>query len=549
MTDFNFNNNVANPSLDEILVGATVQGTRDEGTFTLLNGANGYSIAFLGNGFSYNDVTVTPTGGTITGISVRNAGGTEIYSISDFSGSLAAFWSTFAASGYQWSGSAAAFTSLLALTDNDNLVAGESSDRISLYGAARSVIGKGGNDTFIVNEGVSGTNIYGVLTPVDDAADAAQTDVVEIHGSARLGSFQAIDLVRFADTPTAKTLTFNASAAFGAKAVQGSAAGIDTIKFTSTTEQVNLNLSEVQFTNWGRANQSILVDLNTDVTQSRDDRFVGSAVSERVTANGGRDLLYGNAGDDYLDGGEGIDVLDGGDGNDTLIGGSDRGRDGANILKGGKGNDVYKFNEKVDIVVDTGGLDSRMVAKNSTLSTNDKFEGLAADDTLTKAINLTGNAKINILIGHAGKNSLKGMNGNDILEGHMGNDQLDGGAGNDKLYGGLGNDKLTGGAGRDTFYFDTALGGNVDKIVSFSTKDDKIALDIEIFTSLAGSKLASSAFYIGTTAKDADDRIIYNKSTGALSYDADGTGTAFGAIKFATLYKNLKLTASDFILI
>ncbi|WP_280114245.1 calcium-binding protein [Microvirga sp. BSC39] len=292
-----------------------------------------------------------------------------------------------------------------------------------------------------------------------------------------------------------------------------------------------------------------MVDLNTDASKTFDDRFFGSAAGERVTAGNGRDLLYGNAGDDYLDGGEGIDVLDGGDGSDTLIGGNDRGRDGPNILKGGKGNDVYKFNEKVDIVIDAGGLDSRMVSKNSTLSTNDKFEGLAADDTLSKAINLTGNAKTNILIGHNGKNSVKGMNGNDILEGRLGNNQLDGGAGNDKLYGGLGTDKLTGGAGRDTFYFDTALGGNVDKIVSFSTKDDKIALDTEIFTSLAGGKLATSAFYIGASAKDADDRIIYNKSTGALSDDADGTGTAFGAIKFATLNKNLKLTASDFILI
>ena len=546
MTDFNFNNNVANPSLDEILVGATVQGTPDGGNFTLFNAAKGYSIAFLGNGFSYNGVT--PTGGTITQLSVRNAGGTEIYNVSDFSGSLAAFWSTFAASGYQWSGSAAAFTSLFALTDNDNLVAGESSDRISLYGAAGIGVGKGGNDTFLVNEGVSGTTIYGTLTTDSDADDAAQIDTVEVHGSAKLGDLYAIDLIRFADTPTAKTLTFSGNVMFDVKAVQGSLSGADTIRFTSASEYANLNISNLQFSNWDRANQSILVDLNTDSTKVLDDRFVGSMAGERVTAGNGRDLLYGNAGNDYLDGGEGIDVLDGGDGNDTLIGGSDRGRDGPNILKGGKGDDVYKFNEKVDIVVDTGVLDSRMVSKNSTLSTNDKFEGLAADDTLTKAINLTGNAKTNILLGHAGKNSLKGMNGNDILEGRLGSDQLDGGAGNDKLYGGLGSDKLTGGAGRDTFYFDTVLGGNVDKIVSFSTKDDRIALDRDIFTLLTGSKLSSSAFYIGSRAKDAGDLIVYNKSTGALSYDVDGSGAA-AAVKFATLDKNLKLTASDFILI
>lgn len=407
--------------------------------------------------------------------------------------------------------------------------------------------GLGGNDTFLVNNYVFGISISG-----SDSAgfrSELQWDVVHLAVSAHFNALSFIDVLTFTSPNSATTLTYNANSSFGVSQVVGSTAGIDTIHFTSASEQVNLDLSGTVFSNWGRANQTILVDLNTDATKTLDDRFVGSAAGERVTAGNGRDLLYGNAGDDYLDGGEGVDVLDGGDGNDTLIGGSDRGRDGPNILKGGKGNDVYKFNEKVDIVIDTGGLDSRMVSKNSTLSAKDKFEGLAADETLSKTINLTGNAKTNILIGHKGKNSLKGMNGNDILEGHMGSDQLDGGAGNDKLYGGLGSDKLTGGAGRDTFYFDTALGGNVDKIVSFSTKDDKIALDTEIFTALAGSRLASSAFYIGARAKDDADRIIYNKSSGALSYDADGTGTTFGAIKFATLDKNLKLTASDFILI
>ena len=88
----------------------------------------------------------------------------------------------------------------------------------------------------------------------------------------------------------------------------------------------------------------------------------------------------------------------------------------------------------------------------------------------------------------------------------------------------------------------------MDKISKFSTKDDRIALEVDFFAGLIGSKLASSTFYIGTKAKDADDRIIYNKTSGALSYDADGSGS-MAAVKFATLDKNLKLTASDFILI
>jgi Ca2+-binding RTX toxin-like protein len=546
MANFDFNNDVTNLSLDEVLVGASVQGTADSGNFTLHNATNGYSITFHGNNFSYNGTV--PTGGTITSISVRNAGGTEVYEINDFQGSLAAFWSTFAASGFQRSGSAAAFTTLFAFTDADNLMAGENSDRVGLYGAAGIVVGKGGNDTFLVNEGVSGTNIFGTLTTDSDTDDAAQTDVVEIHRSAKLGDLHAIDLIRFADTPTAKTLTFSGNVIFDAKAVQGSAAGIDTIRFTSASEAVDLDISKLQFTNWGRANQSILVDLNTDATKVLDDRFVGSAAGEKVTAGMGRDLLYGNAGDDVLDGGDGIDVLDGGDGNDTLIGG---GGEGPNILMGGLGNDVYKFKDKVDIVIDNGGLDSKVVSKSTTLSSRDMFEGLATDELLSasKSVNLTGNTKANILLGHAGKNTLNGLSGNDILTGMAGNDKINGDAGNDQIYGGLGKDTLTGGAGKDTFYFDTTLASsNVDKIVSFSTKDDRIALEVDFFAGLTAGKLASSAFYIGTKANGVEDRIIYNKTSGALSYDADGSGS-MAAVKFAMLDKNLKLSASDFILV
>ena len=53
------------------------------------------------------------------------------------------------------------------------------------------------------------------------------------------------------------------------------------------------------------------------------------------------------------------------------------------------------------------------------------------------------------------------------------------------------------------------------------------------------------AFRKGSAAGDADDRIIYNKQTGALYYDPDGNGIA-PQVQFATLDKGLKLTAGDF---
>ena len=159
------------------------------------------------------------------------------------------------------------------------------------------------------------------------------------------------------------------------------------------------------------------------------------------------------------------------------------------------------------------------------------FENL----TLTGAgnINGTGNAAANTLTGNTGKNVLNG------------------GAGIDVLSGGAGIDTLTGGAGKDTFLFNAALNkaNNIDKITDFSVKDDTIQLENDVFTALTKvGALAKGAFWIGAVAHDADDRIIYNKATGALSYDADGKGGA-AAVQFATLSKGLVPTFADFVVV
>ena len=60
--------------------------------------------------------------------------------------------------------------------------------------------------------------------------------------------------------------------------------------------------------------------------------------------------------------------------------------------------------------------------------------------------------------------------------------------------------------------------------------------------------LAPGAFVIGTAAGDADDRIIYNSTTGQLYFDADGSG-AGAAVLFAILQGAPAITASDFTVI
>jgi serralysin len=92
--------------------------------------------------------------------------------------------------------------------------------------------------------------------------------------------------------------------------------------------------------------------------------------------------------------------------------------------------------------------------------------------------------------------------------------------------GGLGNDVLTGGAGRDAFVFNAAPGAaNVDRITDFSAAGDTVRLENAVFTAPTSTGvLSAAAFRVGAAAVDADDRIIYYDSGGALYYDADGTG-------------------------
>ena len=154
------------------------------------------------------------------------------------------------------------------------------------------------------------------------------------------------------------------------------------------------------------------------------------------------------------------------------------------------------------------------------------------------------------ITGGSGNDRLYGHTGNDALRGAGGRDILLGDAGNDDLFGGVGNDVLTGGRGQDDFVFNTAPSGstNFDRITDFSAVDDRILLENAVFTRLAAGGLAASQFVLGTQAQDANDRIIYQRATGTLWYDRDGTGGA-AKVAFADLADGTALTAADFLVI
>ncbi|PPD38317.1 MAG: hypothetical protein CTY16_20355 [Methylobacter sp.] len=242
---------------------------------------------------------------------------------------------------------------------------------------------------------------------------------------------------------------------------------------------------------------------------------IGTANADTLSGTAGNDSFYGGAGNDTLNGGNGNDRIDGGSGNDTMVGGA--------------GYDAYIADTSGDVVTEAigGGIDSIYTSASRTLAAN--VENLILIGST--AINGTGNGLANILVGNAVNNVLSS------------------GTGNDTLIGGLGNDTLTGGAGKDAFRFNTALAANIDKITDFAVVDDTIQLENSIFTKLTATGVLNVAnFKVGATAADADDFIVYNKSTGALFYDADGNG-AGTAVQVAALGVNLALAHADFMVI
>ena len=265
--------------------------------------------------------------------------------------------------------------------------------------------------------------------------------------------------------------------------------------------------------------------------------------------------FFGQGGNDRLTGGSGNDILNGGTGNDTMI--------------GGRGSDIYYVNSNADVVSETiayptPGNDKDTVVYSvssaGTVSIGGTVSGLAATKTYSGIENLTlssasntvahngiGSDVANRLTGNAGANQLHGLDGNDTLLGLGSNDVLSGGAGNDSL---------TGGGGGDVFVFDTALSAatNIDTVTDFSPGSDTVRLDASVFAAFsagvpvtAGQLLAAPG---AITALDADDRLIYNTTTGALYYDADGNG-AGAAVQFALLGASTHpaLSASDFVIV
>ncbi|MES0157800.1 calcium-binding protein, partial [Mesorhizobium sp. M0018] len=220
--------------------------------------------------------------------------------------------------------------------------------------------------------------------------------------------------------------------------------------------------------------------------------------------------LSGNEFAQSIGGNAGANIINGGGGADTMAGYG--------------GNDTFFVDNAGDRVFEAvgGGTDKVLASVSHALLAGSQIELLATTNPSgTSAINLTGNTFAQTIQGNAGANIINGGGGADIL---------------------------TGNGGNDAFVFNSALGaGNIDKVTDFNKlqDQDKIQLDDAVFAGLKLGGLSSDAFFAGTAAHDSSDHIIYNSSTGALSFDSDGIGGA-AQIQFATLSPGLSITAGSF---
>ena len=357
-----------------------------------------------------------------------------------------------------------------------------------------TLIGGLGNDTYIVTDSVD---------VVIESSASGGTDLVKSRGSFTL-SANVENLTLLAEAGGASATgngLANVITGNGSGNLIDGKGGIDKMiggagSDTYTVDNSGDRCIEVD----GQGTDSVLASVSYSLV---------SQFLENLTLTGtGNINATGNSLVNTLKGNTGANVLNGKGGADTMIGGA--------------GSDTYYVDNGGDRCLEADGQGTDSVLASVSYSLASQFlESLTL--TGTAAINGTGNSLVNTLKGNTGANVLNGM---------------------------AGNDTLTGLAGADTFAFSTALGStNVDRLTDFSHADDTIRLAKSVFTALSGGTLASGAFKdlgVSGAKVDADDRILYNHTTGVLSYDADGSGSKT-AVQFATLLnKPTNLAFDDF---
>ncbi len=481
---------------------------------------------------------------------------------------------------------------------NDTLDGGAGTDFVSYIntggravtvnlGTQTAADANGGTDTLANIEGVLGTNFNDTITGSDGTA-------IEIFtgngGNDSIDGAGGIDLADYLSSTAAVAVDLAAQSAQDGLGGTDRLAGIEGLRGSSFNDTLQGSAAEESFN--GRAGNDVLdgrggfdvadyFDAKTGVTASlvtgkASDGFGGTDTllaieglsgsrdfADRLTGNGGHNLLSGLGGNDTLDGGAGNDTLAGNGGNDSLQGGlgddelhTDGGKD---TVDGGAGADTLVLageladyaREKVsatdlrlthkaggDTVLvrnveqfhfDSGTLGLDDVTFNVASAANDTIASTQADDVLA------GGAGNDVyVLGHYGVKIVELANGGSdtvrsdlgyalgenvealVLTGDMAadgtgnglNNVITGNSADNTLDGGIGKDTLAGGAGNDVYVLDNA--GDVVNELAEGGFDS-------VRTTLASYTLGSFVEYLHYTG------------TGTFTGTGNGAGNAMTA--------------------
>jgi ELWxxDGT repeat protein/VCBS repeat-containing protein len=373
-------------------------------------------------------------------------------------------------------------------------------------GGADTLVGLGGNDTYLVNNAsdvvVENTNegTDRVLASVSYTLGAGQS--IESLTPNDYGGTAALHLTGNA---LSQTIVGNA----GDNVLDDGGAGApDTLQGLGGDDTYIINNSNDIVTEaTGGGNDHVLTSVSFTLGAGQEIEtltpmnFGTSTTPINLTGNALSQTIIGNAGANVLN--------DGGAGQ-------------GDTMQGLGGDDTYIVNNASDIVTEgiNGGNDHVLTSVSFTLGAGSEIESLTPTSfASTTGLTLTGNAFAQSITGNAGANVINGGAGNDTLQGLGGN---------------------------DTFYFNSALNAstNVDSILDFTHGTDKIELDHAIFTALSPANPLPAADFTTGAPTTPDQHIIYNAATGALSYDDDGSG-AHAAVQLATLTTHPALTSTD----
>jgi Ca2+-binding RTX toxin-like protein len=329
---------------------------------------------------------------------------------------------------------------------------------------------------------------------------------------------------------------------------------------------------------------TVISTVSLTLAENVENLALDGAAALNGSGNTAANLLTGNAANNQLAGQAGNDTLSGGLGNDTLNGGI-----GNDLLSGGAGLDLFVFNSLLASNVDTisdfaagdlfqldrtiftalsagatltaaefragAGVATATNAQQRILHNTTsgalrydadgngpglalQFASVAVGAPISAAVfQLTGavtpppSPNPGVINGTAGADNLVGGAGNETLNGLAGNDTLNGSAGNDTLNGGSGSDLLTGGIGSDSFLLADAPGAtNIDRITDFA-QGDRLLISRSAYTGLTlGAVTATQFIEVRSTrgpvaSATAATRLIFDRDTGNLFHDPDGTGT------------------------